>query len=109
MRRSTTAVTLFLLFASQPCFAQGGFGAGLISPNDGVVHVQRGTVTTIDSATMNFACRGNTGDRFYWVARNTRFRAGRSNASFFDLKTGEPVQVMSHRSGNLELADLVIL
>ena len=25
------------------------------------------------------------------------------------LKTGEPVQVMSHRSGNLEIADLVIL
>jgi hypothetical protein len=48
--------------------------------------------SAIDSATMNFACRANTGDRFYWVARNTRFRAGRSNASFFDLRTGQPVR-----------------
>jgi hypothetical protein len=44
-----------------------------------------------------------------WVARNTRFRAGRSNSSFFDLRTGQPVQVISHRSGNLEIADLVVL
>src|SRR5947209_6835406 len=110
MRGSTTAVTLFLLFASQPCLAQGGFGAGLTSPNDtGAAHVRRGTVITIDSVTMNFTCHGNTGDRFYWIARDTRFQMGRSNASFFDLRTGQPVQVMSHRSGNLEIADLVLL
>jgi hypothetical protein len=71
--------------------------------------VQRGIVTTIDSATMNFVCRGETGDRFYWVSPATRFRAGRSNASFFDLRTGQPVEVISHDSGGLEVVDLVVL
>ena len=58
---------------------------------------------------MNFVCRDATGVRFYWVSRATRFRAGRSNASFFDLSTGRPVEVISHNSGGLEVADLVIL
>jgi hypothetical protein len=58
---------------------------------------------------MNFVCRSETGDRFYWVSRATRFRAGRSDASFFDLRTGRPVEVISHNSGGLNVADLVVL
>lgn len=58
---------------------------------------------------MNFVCHGNTGDRFHWVSGTTRFRAGRANASFFDLRTGQPVEVISRNSGGLEVADLVVL
>ena len=71
--------------------------------------LQSGTLTTIDTVAMNFSCHGKTGDRLYWVARETRFRAGRANASFFDLRTGRPVNVTSHRSGDLVIADLVVL
>ncbi len=71
--------------------------------------MQRGIVTTIDSATMNFGCRGATGDRFYWVSRATQFRVGGSNASFFSLRTGRPVEVISHNSGGLDVADVVVL
>ncbi len=71
--------------------------------------MQQGIVSTIDSATMTFVCRGETGDRFYWVSRSKRFRTGRSNASFFDLRTGPPAEVISHDSGGVELADLVVL
>jgi hypothetical protein len=102
MRASTSAVAVVLLVAGLygPCFGQ---------VTTGPTHVQRGIVATIDSATMNFVCRGETGDRFYWVSRSTRFRTGRSNASFFDLRTGQPVEVISHDSGGLEVADLVVL
>jgi hypothetical protein len=102
MRGSISAVAVLLLVAGLcgPCFGQ---------VTTGPAHVQRGIVTTIDSVTMNFVCRGETGDRFYWVSRSTRFRAGRSNASFFDLRTGQPVEVISHDSGGLEVVDLVVL
>ena len=87
---------------------------GLVGPSLGqlgpsLTHLQRGTITTIDSVSMNFACHGRTEDRLYWVTRATRFRAGSGDASFFGLKTGQPVNVISHRTGNLDIADLVIL
>ena len=67
MRGSTSAVAALFLVAGlcRPCFAQVATGP---------THVQRGIVTTIDSAMMNFGCRGATGDRFYWVSRATQFR-----------------------------------
>jgi hypothetical protein len=58
---------------------------------------------------MNFACRGATGSHFYWVSRDTRFRTGGANTSFFNLRTGQPAEVISHDSGGLEVADLVVL
>ena len=102
MRGSTSAVAALFLVAGlcRPCFAQVATGP---------THVQRGIVTTIDSATMNFGCRSATGDHFYWVSRATQFRVGGSNASFFELRTGRPVEVISHNSGGLDVADVVVL
>lgn len=66
-----------------------------------------GTIVWLDPATMNFVCRGEGGSRDYWVTRATRLFAGRANASFFDLAPGRHVEVISHRSGRFEIADVI--
>jgi len=75
----------------------------------GPTHIQTGTVTRIDSVSMNFGCHGRTEGRLYWVTRATHFRSGGAHASFFDLKTGHPVNVISHQTGNRDVADVVTL
>jgi hypothetical protein len=107
MRRSAAAL-LFALGLCGPCLAQGLSGAPLPGAI-GIAQTERGRVTTIDSVTMNFGCRGRTGDHRYWVNRATRFRASCPNASFFDVKTGERVEVISHHSGNQDIADVVVM
>jgi hypothetical protein len=73
----------------------------------GGTHVQRGKVTGLDPATMNFICQGSGLARRYWVARTTRFLSGRPNASFYDLAPGQTVEVIAHAAGAEEIADVI--
>jgi hypothetical protein len=57
--------------------------------------------------TMNFICGDRAISRRYWVTRATRFVSGRPHASFYDLKTGQRVVVMSHDFGGFDIADAV--
>lgn len=99
---AVVAASLLALSFAQPGLSQGAIGSG------GRPRVQVGTVTTMNSVTMNFTCQGKMGARTYWVTRATRFRAGGSDASFFDLGTGGPVAVIFHDAGRLAIADQVI-
>ena len=102
MRGSKVALAAIVLAAGAggPCLGQ--VGAGL-------THVQRCTVTSLDSMSMNFGCQGRTENRFYWATRATHIRAGGAHAAFFTLKTGQPVHVISHRAGAHDIADVVTL
>lgn len=74
----------------------------------GATLAQRATVLSIDSVSMNFVCAERNSIRRYWLTAATGFRSGAQNATFFDLRTGEPVQVTFHRAGPLNVADLVV-
>jgi hypothetical protein len=67
-----------------------------------------GRIVSVDTVSMNFLCRSNNSTRQYWITRATRFRARQPGASFFDLRSGQPVEVVSHDAGRIEVADLVI-
>jgi hypothetical protein len=101
---------LILFFLAGPCCAQGITAPG-VDPAalGGRTQVQTGSVTYVDPVTMNFVCRDKTASRRYWATRATRFGAGRPGASFFDLAPGQTVQVTSHLSGRIDVADQVIL
>jgi hypothetical protein len=71
------------------------------------VGLAAGRIGAIDTAGMSFVCGGNSGSRIYWVSRATRFRAGGAQASFFDLRAGEPAEVTFHHSSGRDIADLV--
>ncbi|MGH6888228.1 MAG: hypothetical protein ACREHF_03380 [Rhizomicrobium sp.] len=73
------------------------------------VGIAMGKIGAIDSVGMSFVCGGNGRSRTYWITQATRFRTGAIEASFFDLRTGEPVEVTFHRSGGQAVADLVRL
>lgn len=64
-------------------------------------------VTAVDSVTMNFLCQANLDVRQYWIARSTRFAGGWPGASFFDLTTGQRVEVTFHNAGRFFIADVV--
>ena len=104
--RIAIAAWLVVEGLASPGRAQGGapgVNLALAAPRG----TQACTVIALDSASMNFLCRAQGSDRQYWVARSTRFVANRPGASFFDLRTGQPVQVTFHSGGRLVIADLV--
>jgi hypothetical protein len=110
MRQLLSVAALLLLTQSlaQPALAQGrttGIDPGFAAP----ARVQLGTVTSVDTVTMNFVCQTNRMARQYWVTRSTRLVAGRSSVSFFALRSGQQVQVISHENSGLEIADTVVL
>jgi len=95
MRVPSPLLAAFLLLASSlssPLSAQG---------------VQVCRIVSVDTVAMNFVCQTNNTMRQYWASRATRFATPGPTGSFFDLKTGQRVQVVSHRSGKLQIADLV--
>jgi hypothetical protein len=93
-----------------PGLTQGTVGSSLDpTGRTGPADVRTGTVTYVDPATMNFVCQDKSTSQRYWATRATRFASGRSNGSFFDLAPGQSVQVTSHLSGRIEVADEVIL
>lgn len=113
MRVSFVAALALILAQSlaPPGLAQGVVGAGpSVVPRlaPGATHVQAGRIAYLDTATMNFVVQGNGALTRYWVARATRFRTGRRESSLFELRPGQPIEVMAHDSGRLEIADLVI-
>jgi hypothetical protein len=96
------------------CLAQVLPGAELGAPPPSLTAaagtaVAAGKIALLDAVGMSFVCGGNTGSRTYWVTRATRFRAGGPPATFYDLQTGERAQVVFHRSGGHDIADLVRL
>jgi hypothetical protein len=109
MMRSTAVAILFALGLCGPGLAQGLGGMPLVTGATAFAQTARGRVTTIDSVTMNFSCRDRAGDHLYWVTRATRFWASHPNATFSDVKTGERVEVISHHTGNQDIADIVVL
>src|SRR5579863_7605027 len=89
------AALLLLVGLASPGRAQGGapgVDLALAAPHG----AQACTIVALDSVTMNFLCQAQGSDRQYWVARSTHFLANRPSASFFDLRTGQPVQVTFH-------------
>lgn len=112
MRRSTAAIAVLLLVQGlvQPSLAQAVNGTAIdTSGRAGPARARTGTVVFIDSATMNLVCRDRRGTQSYWVTRATRFRAGARNTSFFNLKTGQPIDVVFHSSGRIDVADVITL
>jgi hypothetical protein len=114
MRGTLAAIAAFFLAQSvaPACLAQGNVGAsaGVAPPGgNGPPLVQTGRITYLDPATMNFVCQGRGGTSRYWATRATRVRAGPYQASFYDLRMGQRVEVTFHNSGRLEIADRVIL
>jgi hypothetical protein len=108
MRTFAFAVLLAAQSLVLPGLAQSIGGVSLdATGNAGPARVQTGTVTDVDSVTMNFVCRNATISRRYWVTRATRYVSDRPNASFYDLATGEPVVVMSHHSPGFDIADAI--
>jgi hypothetical protein len=109
MRRFLSAALLLLTPSLvQPALAQGrtsGIDAAFAAP----ARFQLGTVTSVDTVTMNFVCQTNRVARLYWVTRSTRFVHGQPNPSFFALRSGQQVQVISHDNGGIEIADTVVL
>jgi hypothetical protein len=107
--RRLLVVTAILVLASG--YAQTTLAQSLIGADPGATGsgLQAGTVGVLDTVSMNFICQTNRLARQYWVTRGTRFVAGRRKASFFELRTGLPVQVISHDGGGgLAIADLVV-
>ncbi|HEY3639029.1 MAG TPA: hypothetical protein VGK90_12845 [Rhizomicrobium sp.] len=110
----TLLAALSLSFLAQgfavPGFAQGVgraiFQTAAPGPSP---QAQTGTVVSVDPATMNFVCKDGEGIKRYWVTRMTGFSSGRETVSFFGLSTGHQVEVMSHPSGGLDVADQVVL
>ena len=115
MPRCSGMRTRFALSAVVLVFAQtvasAGNAQGGSSGVDIVLGAPRGieacTVVALDTVTLNFLCRTNRGTRQYWIARSTRFIGRGPDASFFDLATGQPVQVTFHNAGRLAIADVV--
>jgi hypothetical protein len=110
MRRllSTAALLLLTQNLAQPALAQGK-STGIDPAPAAPARVQLGTVRSVDTVTMNFICQTNRMARQYWVTRSTRLIAGRSRISFFALRSGQQVQVISHENSGLEIADTVVL
>jgi hypothetical protein len=103
---AAVAVLLLAQGLASPGHAQGaatGIDLGLAA----LKHVQACTIVSLDSVSINFICRDRRSVRQYWVTRATQFVAGWPNPSFFDLGTGEPVQVISHDAGRTQAADIV--
>lgn len=108
MRGLVVPSVLFLLAlgAARESFALGGapgMDLALGTPRQTRVC----TVTVLDSVSMAFVCRTGRATRQYWVARGTRFAGSRPDASFFNLATGQRVQVTFHNAGSLAIADTV--
>jgi hypothetical protein len=107
---SLFALLLLLETLAGSGLAQGTAGSGLDPKGRmGSSHVQTGTLTYVDSVTMNFVCQDKGTAHRYWATRATRVVSARPNASFFDLAPGQSVQVTSHSSGRTDIADQVIL
>jgi hypothetical protein len=106
--RKTIASAAVLLSS---CLANTGLAQGAASGVDLAMQAPRRvdtcTITALDSVTMNFVCQTNRRVRQYWVSRSTRFLADRPNVSFFELTTGQPVQVTFHNTGRQRIADIV--
>ena len=106
--RKTIAIAALLLAQE---LANTGLAQGAASGVDLAMQAPRRvdtcTIAAVDSVTMNFVCQANRRVRQYWVSRSTRFFAGRPNVSFFDLTTGQPVQVTFHNAGRQRIADIV--
>lgn len=110
MRRWTAALTVLLLAQSLVPASLAQAVAGVdASARARTARVQTGTVVFLDRATMSFVCRDGMGTRSYWVTRATLFRAGSGNTSFFNLGTGQPVEVVFHPSGRIDVADVITL
>ena len=109
MRGPLATAAAIVLTLTQPCLALGvDASAGLAPPgHPGPTEALTGTITSLDPATMNFALREKGIAQRYWVERARRFRGGRRNASFFDLRIGQPVEVTFHESGRLRIADVI--
>ena len=111
MRATLVAAAFLLPLALAPDgFAQSGVGAtpGLSAPGEtGPTLIQTGTITYLDSATMNFVLRVNGMARRFWVTRTTLF-GGRPGASFFDLRRGQKIEVEFHAVGRIDIADVVV-
>jgi hypothetical protein len=96
---------------SQTCQAQAlpGNAPGLRPPDiPSPTQASTGTILTFDPVSMNFVCADRHGTARYWMTRATSVRSGGRNATFSDLRTGEPVRVVFHRSGEQNVADLVV-
>jgi len=100
------AALLLLVGLASPGRAQGGapgVDLALAAPHG----AQACTIVALDSVTMNFLCQAQGIESQYWVARSTRFLSNWPTGSFFDLRTGQPVEVTFHNAGRLRIADLV--
>jgi len=108
--RGITATAVFLLAQAiaQPGLAQGG-SSGLDLALGAPRHVQTCTVTAVDTVSMNFVCQTNRTTHRFWLARSTQFSARGPNASPFQLRTGQRVQVTFHNAGRQPVADSVSL
>jgi hypothetical protein len=110
MHRPTLALAVFLLTQGlapgSPAQVILGAAQNPAGPR-GPERAANCTVLELDAATLNFVCQDEGGSRSYWVTRATRFSSGRRNGSFFDLASGAPISVTSHRSGRLDIADVV--
>lgn len=69
--------------------------------------VQTGRILSVDDVSMSFTVQSGTAIRQYWATRATRIRSNHPNAFLFDLASGRRVTVISHRSGDLDIADMV--
>lgn len=102
----SAAVLVFAQTIASAGDAQGGSsGVDLVGGAPG--GIQACAVVALDSVTLNFICRTNDGMRQYWIARSTQFIGGGSDASFFELTNGQPVQVTFHNAGRLAIADSI--
>lgn len=101
---ATTAVLVALAQTLLPPAVAQDLAAG----NTGSLDPQICRIVSTDTVSMNFVCQTGNVARQYWVARATVFRARAPGASLFDLQAGERVQVVSHRSGRIDVADLVV-
>jgi hypothetical protein len=108
MRKSVAAAAFLVLAQSlaSPSLAQGLLAAS--TGPAGPARTDICTIVAVDTATMNFVCQTNNAARLYWVKHATRFRVRQQHASFFNLRTGQQVEVHSHSSGRLQVADLVV-
>jgi hypothetical protein len=114
MRGTLAATAAFLLaqsLASACCAQAGGTTTPDVAPADGnsPPFVEMGRISYLDAATMYFVCQGPAGAGRYWVTRATRFGPGVHQSSFYNLRTGQNVEVQFHNSGRFEIADRVTL
>lgn len=96
------------------CLAQMLPGAELGAPPPSAVRsagsgVATGKIGAVDTIGMSFVCAENGVARIYWITQATRFRSGAGQASFFDMRTGEPAVITFHLSAGRNVADLVRL